>query len=378
MEKKILILGACPPPFTGQSISLDKLKRSLINDSSFQVKHINFAPKNQHTTGKMNLLRAFETVSVILKYLIALIIFRPDIIYLTKGSSKWGFVRDYSFLVLRNLFCPKAKFIVHLKGGNYDVFYHDSSPKLKKYILRFVKNCDKIIVLGPSLISMYEFCPEVIGKIHVLYNALPQDNEVKPKINNNNTLQVLFLSNLLLSKGYFDVLHASSKLKDLNIHFHFAGEFMLSPDDEISEFDVNKRKADFENYIKNNGLIDKVTYHGVLVGDEKNKLLEWADVFILPTYYHVEGQPISIIEAMSFSNAIIATKYRSIPDIIEEGVNSIFVNSRDPESLVSAISELYYNRDELRSFQIGSYNRYLKFHTWDNHYKAMKNILKEE
>ena len=40
-----------------------------------------------------------------------------------------------------------------------------------------------------------------------------------------------------------------------------------------------------------------------------------------------EGQPISIIEAMAYKNAIITTKYRSIPDLISEKKN-VFVKKR--------------------------------------------------
>ncbi|MGV4179366.1 glycosyltransferase family 4 protein [Citrobacter braakii] len=377
MQKKILVLGALPPPYTGQSISLDKLVETLKTDNDFVVNNINLAPKTNHTTGSLNFSRIYETISVIIKYLLKLIFFKPDVIYITKGSSKWGFIRDYIFEKLRSIFCQKAKFVVHLKGGNYDKFYEQSSCELKKKIRHFLIKSDKVIVLGPSLIKMYDFCPEVKNKIVVVYNALPNQVVSSKIVKDNKKLQILFLSNLILSKGYFDILRSIVLLKDYNIHFHFAGEFMLSPDDEYKNNSVANLREMFFSFIKNKDISDKITYHGVLVDADKYSCLEKMDIFILPTYYHVEGQPISIIEAMACSNAIISTDYRSIPDIVDENSNCIFVEPKNPDSIVAAIKIFYNDREKLKHFQNTSYERYLDFHTWDNHYKSMATIFKE-
>ncbi|MHU86523.1 glycosyltransferase, partial [Escherichia coli] len=271
-----------------------------------------------------------------------------------------------------------TKFVVHLKGGNYDSFYESSTELLKKCIVNFLKNCDSIIVLGPSLIKMYDFCPDIKSKIRVVFNALPQDTVNNYVKENTNTVNVVFLSNLIISKGYLDVLQASLEVSKFNIHFHFAGDFMLSPDDEDDKGDLKKRKEEFNNFIINNGLENNITYHGVLVGNKKNDLLKLGDIFILPTYYHVEGQPISIIEAMSFRNAIISTNYRSIPDIVYEGRNAIFVKPKKPEDIVNAITYLYENRNVLIAYQNNSYEYYHKKHIWSKHYSAMKEIFISE
>ena len=39
-----------------------------------------------------------------------------------------------------------------------------------------------------------------------------------------------------------------------------------------------------------------------------------------------EGQPVSIIEALAFKNIVISTKYRSIPDMIDENIEGFFVD----------------------------------------------------
>lgn len=377
METKILILGACPPPYTGQSISLEKLKDSLSKDINFKVQHVDLAPKKKHTTGRMNFFRASQTLLIIINYIYFLINFKPEVIYLTKGSSKWGFMRDYVFLLLQRILCRRAKFIVHLKGGNYDIFYNGSSNILKYFIRDFLRKSFRVIVLGPSLVKMYDFCPEINSKIRVLYNALPQEENINFIEKENDELHVTFLSNMILSKGYMDILYASTFFNKEKVHFHFAGQFMLSPDDENAE-NVEERKKCFLDYIEKHNLSNSITYHDVLIGKAKNKLLEISDVFILPTYYHVEGQPISIIEAMSFSNAIIATEFRSIPDIVGNNENGIFIRPKTPDDIVLAIRELFSNKEKIKRYQFDSYQKYINRHTWDQHYRAIVCIFKEE
>ena len=55
-------------------------------------------------------------------------------------------------------------------------------------------------------------------------------------------------------------------------HFDFAGKFF-----EESE------KEYFESYVKDNKLEEYVTYHGIVGGDEKRKLLKECYIFALPT-----------------------------------------------------------------------------------------------
>ena len=46
------------------------------------------------------------------------------------------------------------------------------------------------------------------------------------------------------------------------------------------------------------------------------EFLNRADAFVLPTYYPIEAQPISIIEALNSGTPVIATNHASIPEMI--------------------------------------------------------------
>ena len=82
-------------------------------------------------------------------------------------------------------------------------------------------------------------------------------------------------------------------------------------------------------------LSENVEYRGVVHGDEKIDLFSEASLFILPTNYNNEGQPVSIIEAISFGLPIISTQYRAIPDMLTEGLNGFFVDYSAPDHIIT-------------------------------------------
>src|SRR5690606_14639469 len=142
----------------------EKLKDSLSKaktEKPLSVFHVNTANSSKnHVTGGISVLRLWQTFIIIMKSAWLMLYRRPEVVYLTKGSTKAGFLRDFSILWAKKLVSPSAKFIVHLKGGNYDEFYFSSSFLLKKCIRYFLNRVDTIIVLGNSLIKMYDFFPE--------------------------------------------------------------------------------------------------------------------------------------------------------------------------------------------------------------------------
>ena len=65
-----------------------------------------------------------------------------------------------------------------------------------------------------------------------------------------------------------------------------------------------------------------------------------ADVFVLPTYYPIEAQPVSIIEAFNAATPVISTNHASIPDMINNGKNGFLVNKKSPEEIAERIKEI--------------------------------------
>lgn len=378
---KILMIGPVPPPYTGQSVSFEKLRSSFCDQSehSIQVYHVNTAPKGrEHVTGLVSVSRLLETFTLVVKVMMILLTNNIHSIYLTKGSTKAGFLRDLMIVLCREIFSKRARFVVHLKGGNYDSFYFSCGTLFRGLVRFFLRKSSVIIVLGHSLVKMYDFMPSLEPKISVVENALTFDCEnIHSIMEERPEIQILFLSNLIYSKGCYHLLEAAKILLArgvTNFKLTYAGQFMGSPDDPVG-FDVKEYSRAFLDSIAEEGLKKHVAYAGVVSGEIKKNLLRNAKIFALPTRYHVEGQPVSIIEAMAYGCAIVTTRYRSIPDITVENDNALYVEYGNPESMADSLEFLLKNIDLLERYSKTSRKIYETRFKWEVHLEKMKKAI---
>src|SRR5690625_1424118 len=65
-----------------------------------------------------------------------------------------------------------------------------------------------------------------------------------------------------------------------------------------------------------------------------------SDAFVLPTYYHNDAQPLSIIEALAAGTPVIATNYSGIPEVIDDGKEGLLIPSRSPGEIAEAVQKL--------------------------------------
>jgi glycosyltransferase involved in cell wall biosynthesis len=82
-------------------------------------------------------------------------------------------------------------------------------------------------------------------------------------------------------------------------------------------------------------------------------LLAAADVAVCCSDW--EGTPLSVIEYMAAGKPIVATRVGGLPDLLEDGVEGVFVEPRDVGGLTTAIGELF--RDDERRRTLGEHAR---------------------
>jgi glycosyltransferase involved in cell wall biosynthesis len=78
-------------------------------------------------------------------------------------------------------------------------------------------------------------------------------------------------------------------------------------------------------------------YNGVVCGDNKYDILANSHIFVLPTYYSIEGMPVSLLEAASMKNLIVATDQGAISDFLIEGETGFFCKAKNPEDLACVL-----------------------------------------
>jgi glycosyltransferase involved in cell wall biosynthesis len=140
-------------------------------------------------------------------------------------------------------------------------------------------------------------------------------------------------------KGIFQFLEAMEILNENSIKFNakVAGDI-----DQTLRHDLLKRM----------GKINNLEYLGIVKDGEKQDLLNWGTVFILPTFYRMEGQPISILEAYATSNLVLTTNHAGIPDIFEDEVNGYYIEKQSATSIVQKIEFLNKNKAILKTIGV--------------------------
>ena len=323
----------------------------------------------------MTIARAVEVLAVLAKFCVGLAVGYRNV-YLLIAQSSAGFVRDA--IMIWSAWLCRGAIVVHLHGGNYDGFYRTRSMLGKFLIRHTLRRVRKIIALSTRLRSMYAFDPALCNRVVVVPNSLPYSIDARcRKRTEDQSVKVLYLSNLIQSKGYRDVLDAVAILKHetpLHVEAKFAGRFDTADDDEIT-MSPHEAEQRFARDIEVNGLQPNACYVGIATGKKKQDLLNESDFFILATNYRHEGQPISIIEAMAHGCVVVATNYRAIPDMVVDGVTGVLVDYRKPRQIADAIRRLVDDPAQYEAMSKAASLRYQTHFGTERHLDAMAAIL---
>lgn len=371
MKNKLIIVGPVPPPVHGVTIFMETLLKSGLK-KKFNIIHLDTSDhRDISNIGAIDCINLWLALKSYLKLLFYCFKYKPEIVYVPISQSWLGYARDAFYIVAPKLVC-KSKIIIHLHGGYFGIFYNRSNMLVKAFIDFTMRFADRAIVLGECLKSIFGkwFRPEMIDVVPNGTNIKINDVEEKFQRRNPRYLTVTFMSSLLRSKGIIDfILAAKLVIKQYpNTDFVIAGEWWNQEPELEDEVMSLIAKDDADSMIK---------FLGLVVGDKKKTLLKKTDIFVLPTYYPFEGQPIAIIEAMVAGCAVISTNLATIPEIVLHGETGLIVPPKNPQKLAEAIGYLIKNRDILRSMCKNSYERYKKFYTAERNAELLtKSLMK--
>lgn len=337
----ILFIAPIPPPLTGQSIASDVLLRYL--QRYHTVKVVDYS-KETLVQGVTSIKRIIEVIRVLLKIWLEKDEF--DIIYLTVSQSVASNLRD----LITYLICFRklSKMIIHLHGGGIKKIIFDRYRILYQLNKFFLQRIGGAIVLGPSLVHIFEgmIPPE---KIFVVPNfsedyLFLNRQEIKKKHKIMNPLKILFLSNLITGKGHKELVYAFQ-----NMDIGFRNSIII---DFAGEFESENQKKEFLMKIKN---LENIKYHGIAEANKKKKLLSEAHIFCLPTYYYYEGQPVSILEAYANGCVVVTTNHAGINDIFKDGINGFEIKKRSAESIISKIKKIIKEQENICSIALNNW-----------------------
>ena len=191
-------------------------------------------------------------------------------------------------------------------------------------------------------------------------------------------VRLLFLSSLIDTKGYPEYLEAVRRLSAWGgpmIDAVICGR--AAPSEFSQRFGD---PADAEKWITeqvaaiNCGPRSRARWVRGAAGAEKATLFRDADVFVLPTRYPVESQPVALLEAMASGCAIVTTRAGEIPTILDER-SAIFLESVSTDAVVASLQILSLSAARRLEIASAAHGRYSENYRLERHIDAWEAIL---
>ena len=283
----------------------------------------------------------------------------PDaIVHYNFPLDKLGTARDTPFMraVLKN----GNKMVVHIHGGVY--LTSESIPFPFRQMLNYVFSWHM------PFITLSETEAETLRKRfhakHVV--SLPNCVDLKDaqtfqrKYKEDSIpLTIGYLGRIAPTKGMDYLLQACCMLKESQIPFYLK----IAGAEELE----GQYLPQFSKLLGN-----QFAYAGIVSGVSKNAFLQSLDVLTMPTFF--EGLPMSLLECMSYGVVPVITPVGSIPTVVTEGQNGMFIKVKDAQSIVDAITYLHTHRDKLEQMSKSSRNYIYEHFSPDFYIDKLNNI----
>lgn len=232
--------------------------------------------------------------------------------------------RKSLFILVARLF--KIPILLHAHGGRFIQFYERCNRLLKKYISKILNLSSCLILLSSEKLSWFSrlLNHDTIFTIPNLI-ALPDWVSKRDLPRSKQSVSILYLGSIIKEKGVFDLIESVPSIisEHPNTQFIIVGSGKLEQVRQLSE----------AKKIQNN-----VVFTGWVDESAKLKLLNQADILILPSYY--EELPYSILEGMAAGLAIAASRVGGIPTLIEAGANGLLFEPGNISEIVDTLKFL--------------------------------------
>ena len=325
MKPKILFIMHMPPPVHGASMVGQFIHDSKLINSSFDCHYVNLAVATRlDEIGKGGWHKAKGVLKKLMEVGKAVKSVKPNLVYITPNSAGVPFYKDFITVMMLKMMGRKIVMHFHNKG-----VATRQNRWLDNWLYRRYFKSVKLILLADAL---YEDVKRYVKRedVFVCPNAIPEISMAKKnkasKIvsasnvsNDNRVPHILWLTNIMKTKGIMEYLSALKILKDRGVKFQ--ADFVGGLTKEMSG-------DEFDSALSMMGLNGCCTYYGPKYGDDKYSFFSQADVFVLPSY--TEAFPVSILEAMQFALPVVASNVGGVSAEVEEDVSGFLLGGKQP------------------------------------------------
>ena len=251
------------------------------------------------------------------------------IVHLNTALTPRAYWRDLVYMIVARLCHARVLYQVH--GGALPQAFCRGSRIGAAFLRATLGLADAIVVLAES--EREAFCRfGVAPRVLVFPNCIDCGLYAglrRPRTQPDRPLRLLYLGRLVREKGLFELLEALQLARAAGV----AAELILAgdgPDEPELRRAVDSRA------------LAQVSFAGPVRGADKVRLLQWADVLVLPSY--AEGLPYALLEGMAAGVPAIATRVGAVPEVVADGVNGLLVETHSAAALAAAVHRMAADR----------------------------------
>jgi glycosyltransferase involved in cell wall biosynthesis len=375
IRMKLVVFAQTPPPHHGQSYMVELLVRGLQSaDYGIEIFHVNaqFATDSKDIgkfrIGKVFRLFGYWAKAVALRFRHG----ADNLYYVPTPPVKTPLYRDWVLLTLLRLFFRRVIFHWHATGlGEWIEKQPGWMRRLTQMALgradlsislgRFNERDAAIFrprksVLVPNGIP--DPCPN-FPEAQRAWRARLQERlavwDTPDSLRHQGTVivRVLYLSLCSREKGVFDAIEGVCQANRVCRSDHLPVEFQLTI---AGPFVDTPTEEFFNRTLERLGNPTTIRHVGFVDADAKQKLLSETDIFCFPTFYYAESFGLVVLEAMAFGLPIVATKWRSVPDLFPANYPGL-VDIQSPDEIAEALFQagLRDDSDEFRKRFLDNY-----------------------
>lgn len=358
----ILFIMHMPPPVHGAAMVGKYIHDSRVINEVFDCHYINLTTADSLSDiGKFGLRKVVSFIKLLNRIKKEIKRLSPDIVYITPNSAGSAFYKDFVVVeTVKQLLKESGK-----KRGRVVLHFHNKGVCTKQErwfdnILynKFFKDVN-VILLAESLYGDISKYVER-NNVAICGNGIPDNpdeyNVAHKESTNEDLPHLLFLSNMMTTKGVWELLYALYILKNKEAKFvcDFVGGWK------------NIHAEEFEARVYEYELSDCVYAHGAKYGKDKDDFFKRADIFVLPSY--TEAFPLTVLEAMQYGLTVVASNVGGIGGQVADGVTGYLIGGAeavltldykpDSQELSDAIEKLLNDMDKCRAMGKEGFKRY--------------------
>jgi glycosyltransferase involved in cell wall biosynthesis len=367
---KVLVVGQTPPPLHGQAFMIKRLVTSELANVQLIHVRMNFS-SHVNEVGRFRLSKVMHLFGLILRILYHRFADGVRVLYYPPGGThRVPMYRDIVILNSTRWLFDKTVFHFHA-GGVCEMY--DRLPSWQRWMFR------RAYFGADAAIRLSELNPQdgrrlAAKREYVIPNGIDDPcpelfvSRSKSAATADDRLRMLFVGILSEPKGVMVLIEACANLAARGVQFELEvmgqwenDEFAVRAHQRIEELKLNKH----------------IKFLGALLGEEKIDAFRRANVFCFPSHYACEAMPVVLLEAMACGLPIVATRWRGIPSVVDDGKTGVLVQPHDPDAVADQLARLAHDSALRERMARAGRAKFEREYTLARHIERMRRALLE-